>query len=104
MSLGNPDRPVYLYTMHVLMSHVSMEKPGSDGPPNRTALEAAQTLVMLGAVPDSGASLPPGLAEATGQLLAAAGLMSPHTLAALRLRERNIPGTWEWLGHRKAFC
>jgi len=81
--------------------------------PSRTARNVALSVVALDANLDTQLTLPTGAADATEQLLQAAGVASPRLLRWLRLAftervQRGIDrltfGQLQAFGHRKSFC
>lgn len=81
--------------------------------PSRTACKVALNLVTLGATPETLRTLPPGVVEATAQLLVASGAVPPALVRWSRTPQvaflyqawdMLMPGEFEGLGHRKAFC
>ena len=81
--------------------------------PSRTAYKVALSLVTLNAVPGMNHVLPPGIVDATAQLLIASGAASPRAVRWSRSRRMVsvykafdciLPGQFEAFAHRKAFC
>jgi methyltransferase (TIGR00027 family) len=81
--------------------------------PSRTALKVAFSLLTLSEKPGMEAVLPPGIVEATEQLLLLSGAASATSLrwarsqrmlTVYRAFDRILPGQFEAFGHRKAFC
>lgn len=81
--------------------------------PSRTAYKVALNIVTLGSKPGMEAFLPPGIVHATRKLLVASGAAGERTLKWARSRRAvsiyeafdwMLPGQFEALAHRKAFC
>ena len=81
--------------------------------PSRTAYKVALNIVTLGAKPGMDKILPPGIAEATGELLVASGAVgargvrwsrSQRMVAVYEAFDWMLPGQFEAFAHRKAFC
>jgi len=81
--------------------------------PSRTAYKVAMGIVTLNLKPAMKDVLPPGLVKATEQLLVASGVVRPKTmgfaksslaLSIYQAFDRLLPGQFEALGFRKAFC
>ena len=81
--------------------------------PSRTAQKIAIAMVTLGAKPEMAAILPPGVVAATEALLLASGLVGPRTIRWSKSRltiaiyqafDWMLPGQFDALAHRKAFC
>jgi methyltransferase (TIGR00027 family) len=80
--------------------------------PSRTAYKVALNIVTLGAKPGMDKILPPGIAEATGELLVASGAVgargvrwsrSQRMVAVYEAFDWMLPGQFEAFAHRKAF-
>jgi len=78
-----------------------------------TARKVAASIVTLGEIPEMQDVIPPGVVEATAELLVASGAVSarmvrcahsPKMVKVYRAFDRLLPGQFEALGHRKAFC
>jgi methyltransferase (TIGR00027 family) len=83
------------------------------GEPSRTAYKVAMAVLTLGEVPEMKEVLPAGIADATAQLLLASGAVGERSVRWSRSRRMAsvyrafdwmIPGQFEALGYRKAFC
>ena len=81
--------------------------------PSRTALKVALNIVTLGSKAGMGAFLPPGIVDATGKLLVAAGAtgkrsvkwsQSKRAVSIYQAFDWMLPGQFEAFAHRKAFC
>jgi len=81
--------------------------------PSRTAYKVALNIVTLGAKPEMERFLPPGIVQATEQLLVASGATGARTVGWSRSRRMvsvyeafdwMLPGQFEAFAHRKAFC
>jgi len=81
--------------------------------PSRTAYKVAMCILTLSLKPGMAKILPPGIVQATEQLLVASGLAKVKTvrwaksarmLSVYQAFDRLMPGQFEALGHRKAFC
>jgi methyltransferase (TIGR00027 family) len=81
--------------------------------PSRTAYKVAAAIVTLGAKPGMGAILPPGIVQATQELLVGSGVSgagtvrlanSRHMVAVYEAFDWILPGQFEAFGYRKAFC
>ena len=81
--------------------------------PSRTAYKVALNVLTLGAKPGMAEVLPPGIIEATEQLLIASGAASPRIVRSSRSPRMvsvykafdwMMPGQFEAFGYRKAFC
>jgi methyltransferase (TIGR00027 family) len=81
--------------------------------PSRTAYKVALNIVTLGAMPGMEGVLPPGIVEATAQLLVASGAIgetgvrwsrSRKMISVYKAFDWMMPGQFEAFGHRKAFC
>ena len=81
--------------------------------PSRTAYKVALSLITLSAVPGMNHVLPPGIVDATEQLLVASGATNPRAVRWSRSRRMVsvyrafdciLPGQFEAFAHRKAFC
>ena len=81
--------------------------------PSRTALKVAMNLLTLGAKPGMDQILPPGIVEATEELLVASGAAgartvrwsrSPRMVRIYEAFDWILPGQFEAFAHRKAFC
>jgi len=81
--------------------------------PSSTARKVALNIVTLGARDDLRGVLPPGICEATAELLTASGLAGPRAIRFARSRLADgiyrsldwmMPGQFEAFAHRKAFC
>ena len=81
--------------------------------PSRTALKVAMAIVTLGAKPEFQEILPVGIVEATEKLLVASGAAGARTVKWSRSQRMvsvyeafdwMLPGQFEALGYRKAFC
>ena len=82
------------------------------GRPSRTALKVALIIVTLGAKPGMENILPPGIVQASQELLLASGVVGPRTISwagsrrAVSVYEAfdwMLPGQFEAFAHRKAF-
>jgi methyltransferase (TIGR00027 family) len=81
--------------------------------PSRTAYKVAIGIVTLSLKPGMAEILPPGIVQATEQLLVASGAARAKTvrwakssrmLSVYQFFDRLLPGQFEALGYRKAFC
>jgi len=81
--------------------------------PSKTARKVALNIVTLGAKPGMDNVLPPGIVEATAEMLVASGAVGANTIRCSRSRRMvsvyeafdwMMPGQFEAFGHRKAFC
>ena len=81
--------------------------------PSRTAYKVALNIVTLGAKPEMDGILPPGIVQATENLLLASGAVGPRTLQWSRSRRMvsvyeafdwMLPGQFEAFARRKEFC
>jgi len=81
--------------------------------PSRTALKVAFNILTLSERPGMEAVLPPGIVEATEQLLLLSGAASATSLrwahskrmlSVYKAFDPILPGQFEAFGHRKAFC
>jgi methyltransferase (TIGR00027 family) len=81
--------------------------------PSRTAVKVASNIVTLASKPGMDEVLPPGLVNATAQLLVASGAVNATMVRWARSRRMvsvyesfdwMLPGQFEAFGHRKAFC
>jgi methyltransferase (TIGR00027 family) len=81
--------------------------------PSTTAYKVALNVLTLGAKPGMAEVLPPGIIEATEQLLIASGAASPRIVRSSRSPRMvsvykafdwMMPGQFEAFGYRKAFC
>ncbi len=84
-----------------------------DQKPSKTAYKVALNILTLGAKPDMVGVLPPGVVDATEQLLIASGAASSKTVSRsrsprmVRIYEAfdwMMPGQFEAFAYRKAFC
>ena len=82
------------------------------GRPSRTALKVALTIVTLGTKPGMEKVLPPGIAQASAELLVACGAVRARTARWAGFRQAvsvyeafdwMLPGQFEAFAHRKAF-
>lgn len=80
--------------------------------PSRTAYKVALNILALGAKPEMAGVLPPGIVEATAQLLIASGAASARTVGRYRSARMArvyeafdwmMPGQFEAFAERKAF-
>jgi methyltransferase (TIGR00027 family) len=80
--------------------------------PSKTARKVALNIVTLGAKPGMDNVLPPGIVEATAEMLVASGAVGANTIRWARYRRMvsvyeafdwMMPGQFEAFGHRKAF-
>lgn len=80
--------------------------------PSKTARKVALNIVTLGAKPGMDNVLPPGIVEATAEMLVASGAVGAHTIRWARSRRMvsiyeafdwMMPGQFEAFGYRKAF-
>jgi len=80
--------------------------------PSKTARKVALNIVTLGAKTGMDKVLPPGIVEATAQMLVASGAVDANTIRWARSRRMvsvyeafdwMMPGQFEAFGHRKAF-
>lgn len=80
--------------------------------PSKTARKVALNIVTLGAKPGMDNVLPPGIVEATSEMLVASGAVGANTIRWARYRRMvsvyeafdwMMPGQFEAFGHRKAF-
>ena len=83
------------------------------GKPSRTAYKVAVNVVTLGAKPGMNEVLPPGIVDATEDLLVASGVArtgtvrwarSQRAVAIYEALDWMLPGQFEAFAHRKAFC
>jgi methyltransferase (TIGR00027 family) len=83
-----------------------------DNKPSRTALKVALNIVTLGAKPGMENILPPGIVQASQELLLASGVVGPRTISLAGSRRAvsvyeafdwMLPGQFEAFAHRKAF-
>ena len=81
--------------------------------PSRTAYKVALNVLTLGATPGMDEVLPPGIVDATEELLLASGAArsrivrwsrSRRMVSAYKAFDWMLPGQFEAFGHRKAFC
>ena len=81
--------------------------------PSRTAYKVALCIVTLGEKSGMAKVLPPGIVEATAKLLVASGVVgsraikwsqSKRMISVYEAFDWMLPGQFEALGHRKAFC
>jgi len=81
--------------------------------PSTTAYKVALNVLTLGAKPGMAEVLPPGIIEATEQLLIASGAASPRIVrwsrsprmvSVYKAFDWMMPGQFEAFAHRKAFC
>lgn len=81
--------------------------------PSRTALKVALNIITLGSVPGMDRILPPGIVEATENLLVKSGAIGNRTAAFARSEwavkmyrafDWMLPGQFEAFAYRKAFC
>ena len=81
--------------------------------PSRTAYKVAMNILTLGAKPGMDRYIPPGVLEATAELLVASGVAgtrsvqwarSKRMLAIYEAFDWMLPGQFEAFAHRKAFC
>ncbi len=81
--------------------------------PSMTARKVALAIVTLGAKPGMNNVLPPGIVEATAEMLVASGAVSANTIRLARSRrivavyeafDWMLPGQFEAFAHRKSFC
>jgi len=81
--------------------------------PSITARKVALCIVALGAKPGMEKILPPGIVQATEKLLVASGVVGPRTVrwsnspkivAVYEAFDWMLPGEFEALAQRKAFC
>jgi len=81
--------------------------------PSRTAIKVTVSVVTLGAKPGAERMLPAGLLDASEKLLLASGVVgetairltkSPRMVAVYEAFDWLLPGQFEALGERKAFC
>ena len=84
-----------------------------DEKPSRTAYKVALNILTLGAKPEMAGILPPGIVDATAQLLIASGAASarivrwarsPRMVRVYEAFDWMMPGQFEAFAHRKAFC
>lgn len=80
--------------------------------PSKTARKVALNIVTLSVKPGMDNVLPPGIVEATAQMLVASGAVGANTIRLARSRgivsvyeafDWMMPGQFEAFGHRKAF-
>ena len=80
--------------------------------PSKTARKVALNIVTLGAKPRMDNVLPPGIVDATAEMLVASGAVGANTIQWARSRRMvsvyeafdwMMPGQFEAFGHRKAF-
>ena len=81
--------------------------------PSRTAYKVALNIVALSAEPGMGKVLPPGIVDATEELLITSGAVGKRTVRWSRSRQMVsvykafdwiLPGQFEAFAYRKAFC
>lgn len=81
--------------------------------PSMTARKVALNIVTLGAKPGMDNVFPPGIVEATAEMLVASGAVGANTIRWARSRRMvsvyeafdwMMPGQFEAFGYRKAFC
>ena len=81
--------------------------------PSKTARKVALNIVTLGTKPGMDSVLPPGVVEATAELLVASGAVGAAAVRFSRSRtavaiyeafDWMMPGQFEAFAHRKAFC
>lgn len=81
--------------------------------PSKTARKVALNIVTLGAKPEMDGVLPPGIVEATAEMLVASGAVGATAVRWSRSRRMvpvyeafdwMMPGQFQAFGHRKAFC
>ena len=81
--------------------------------PSTTAYKVGINIIALGAKPGMETVLPPGIVEATQEMLVAAGATKPGIVRFARTRfsvalyeafDGMLPGQFEAFGYRKAFC
>jgi len=81
--------------------------------PSKTAYKVALNILTLGTMPDLAGVLPPGIVDATEQLLIASKAvstktvrwsLSPQKVRVYRAFDWMMPGQFEAFAHRKAFC
>jgi len=81
--------------------------------PSRTAYKVAMNILTLGAKPGMDRYFPPGVLEATAELLVASGAAgkrsvqwacSKRMVAVYEAFDWMLPGQFEAFAHRKAFC
>jgi methyltransferase (TIGR00027 family) len=81
--------------------------------PSRTARKVALNIITLGTVANMKDVLPPGLTDATAELLVQSEAIGRSSVRFARSRmavgihrafDRMTPGQFEAFGHRKAFC
>jgi methyltransferase (TIGR00027 family) len=81
--------------------------------PSTTARKVALNIVSLGSRCSMEGTLPPGIVDATANLLLAAGVVRPQTIRFARSSlavgiylsfDWMMPGQFEAFAHRKAFC
>jgi methyltransferase (TIGR00027 family) len=81
--------------------------------PSKTARKVALNIVTLGSKPEMDKVLPPGIVEATAELLVACGAVGATAVRWSRSRRMvsvyeafdwMMPGQFEAFGYRKAFC
>jgi methyltransferase (TIGR00027 family) len=84
-----------------------------EGKPSKTAIKVASCIITLGTTPEGQRILPAGLVEASEKLLLASGIVgekavrwinSPRMVAVYKAFDWLLPGQFEALGERKAFC
>ncbi len=84
-----------------------------DDKPSKTAYKIALAIVTLGAKREMAKTLPPGIVSATETLLLASGLVGPRAIRWAKSQlsvsiydafDWILPGQFEALAHRKAFC
>jgi methyltransferase (TIGR00027 family) len=84
-----------------------------DQKPSKTAYKVGMNILALGSKPGMERVLPPGIIDATQQLLIASGAAkpqavrwarSPRMLRAYEFFDGMMPGQFEAFGYRKAFC
>ncbi len=95
------------------MSQKNKNKTMRKDKPSRTAYKVAIGLVTLAVKPGMDAILPSGVVKATEKLLVASGVAraitvrlaaSPRMVAVYEAFDWMMPGQFEALAHRKAFC
>ena len=81
--------------------------------PSRTALKVAMNMLTLGEKPGMDRNFPPGILEATAELLVASNAAGKRAVQWARSRRMlaiyesldwMLPGQFEAFAHRKAFC
>lgn len=85
----------------------------NDLKPSKTAYKVALNILTLGEKPEMADILPPGIVDATGELLLASGAARMRTIRWSRTKwmirvyeafDWLMPGQFEAFAHRKAFC